>query len=358
MEIKKTYKILTLILVMQWALIQILAQFPTFIEKYYSNGFYLYISKFLRLILGWLPFSIGDLVYILLIGYLLKDIYKTLKNRKLNLKNTLFKIGGILSVIFFIFQLNWGLNYLREPLYNRLNFKKDTYTAAELYNFTEKIILKVNDVHFSITNNDTVVVQNPMNKSEIKKIAGSAYTQLQKKHSQFEYKNATVKHSLFSLPLTYMGFAGYLNPITNEAQVNWLIPKNTYPATACHEIAHQLGIASEKEANFVGYLAATNATDAYYNYSGYLMALRYCLFEIYRNEPDKYEILKEKLNKGIMKDLQQQQDFWQSHQNWSEQFFKLFYDSFLKANKQEAGIYGYNKVVLLLINYHQNNSFD
>ncbi len=52
-----------------------------------------------------------------------------------------------------------------------------------------------------------------------------------------------------------MGFAGYLNPITNEAQVNALIPKNNYPATICHEIAHQVGIASESEANFVGYLA-------------------------------------------------------------------------------------------------------
>jgi len=352
MELKKIYKILTLILVMQWACIQLLAQFPAFIENYYSNGLYLYISKFLRLILGWIPFSFGDIIYILLIGYILKVVYRTLKARKLNLKNTFFKIGGILSVIFFIFQLNWGLNYLREPLYNRLNFKKDNYTATELYNFTEKLILKVNAVHFSITNNDTIVAKNHLDKREIKKITGSAYYELQKKHSQFEYRNATVKHSLFSLPLTYMGFAGYLNPITNEAQVNSLIPKNTYPATVCHEIAHQLGIASEKEANFVGYLAATNAKDVYYNYSGYLMALRYCLFEIYRNEPDKFEILKASLNKGIMKDLKQQQDFWQSYQNWSEQFFKLFYDSYLKANKQEAGIYGYNKVVLLLINYH------
>lgn len=352
MEIKKIYKILTLILIMQWAFIQIIAQFPLFIETYYSNGLYLYISNSLRLILGWLPFSIGDLMYLILIAYLLRVIYNAIKTRQLNLKNTLFKIGGILSVIFFIFQLNWGLNYLREPLFNRLYFKKDSYTAAELYNFTEKLILKMNAVHLSITNNDTVIVQNPLNKREIKKIAGSAYNQLQKKHSQFEYKNATVKYSLFSLPLTYMGFAGYLNPITNEAQVNWLIPKNSYPATVCHEIAHQLGIASEKEANFVGYLAATSATDAYYNYSGYLMALRYSLFEIYRNEPEKFEILKDRLNKGIKKDLQQQQDFWQTYQNWSEQFFKLFYDSFLKANKQEAGIKGYNQVVLLLINYH------
>jgi hypothetical protein len=352
METKKTYKILTLILVMQWAFIQILAQFPKFVELYYSNGIYLFISTFLRILLGWLPVSFGDIMYGILIGYILKSIYKTIKNKQFNLKNTLFKIGGVLAIVYFIFQINWGLNYLREPLYYRFNFTKNTYTAQELYSFTEKLIAKVNEVQFSITKNDTIVVENPTSKITIKNNAFLAYQALAKTHPEFEYKNPTVKHSLFSLPLTYMGFAGYLNPITNEAQVNSLIPKNTYPATVCHEIAHQLGIASEKEANFVGFLAATNASDVYYNYSGYLMALRYCLYEIYQNEPDKFELLKEKLNKGVLKDMQQSQDFWESYQNWSEPFFKLFYDSFLKANKQEAGIYGYNKVVLLLINYH------
>ncbi|RXP55117.1 DUF3810 domain-containing protein [Lutibacter sp. HS1-25] len=352
METKKTYKILTLILIMQWALIQILAQYPLFIENYYSNGLYIYISKFSRFILSWIPFSIGDLMYAFFIIYIVKSIYKAIKTKQFNLKNTLFKIGGIASVVFFIFQLNWGLNYLREPLYYRLNFKKNTYTANELYGFTEKLITKVNEVQLSITHNDTVVVENPISKKEIKNEASFAYNQLQKKHHQFIYSNPEIKHSLFSLPLTYMGFAGYLNPITNEAQVNYLIPKNSYPATVCHEIAHQLGIASEKEANFVGYLAATNANNTYYNYSGYLMALKYCLYEIYQNEPDKFDTLKATLNKGVLKDMQQHQDFWQSYQNWSEQFFKIFYDSYLKANKQEAGIYGYNKVILLLINYH------
>ena len=48
------------------------------------------------------------------------------------------------------------------------------------------------------------------------------------------------------------------------------------------------------------------------------------------NEPEKFELLKQQLNKGVLKDMQQQQDFWQSYQNWSESFFKIFYDSFLK----------------------------
>jgi hypothetical protein len=81
MRRKKIDKILTVLLIMQWAFIQIIAQFPNFVETYYSNGLYIYISRFLRIILGWLPLSIGDLLYAMAIGYVLKSIYQSLKKK-------------------------------------------------------------------------------------------------------------------------------------------------------------------------------------------------------------------------------------------------------------------------------------
>ena len=338
---------------MQWAFIQIIAKYPEFVENYYATGLYLYISKALRIIFGWIPFSVGDILYSLLGFIIIKGIYKTLKTKNINVKNTFFKTGALISVVFFFFHFNWGLNYFRQPLFERLNLEKNTYTSNELINFTKTVIKKTNEAQTLITKNDTLIVENSLTKKQIKELSPEAYEQLAIKYLQFQLKNSSLKHSLFSVPLTYMGFAGYLNPITNEAQVNALIPKNNYPATICHEIAHQVGIASESEANFVGYLAAIHSTDKYCNYSGYLLALRYCLAEIYRTNPEQFELLLADLNKGILKDMQQSQDFWQSYQNWSEKYFKLFYDNFLKANKQKDGIQGYNKMVSLLINYYK-----
>ena len=151
-----------------------------------------------------------------------------------------------------------------------------------------------------------------------------------------------------------MGFAGYLNPFTGEAQVDKLIPKNNFAATSCHEIAHQTGIGSESEANFVGYLAATNFDNQYFNYSGYLLALRHCLVDVYRYDEEKFNQLKPLINKGIIKDIKKSQEFWDSYQNWSEKYFEIFYDSFLKANQQKEGIKSYHKMVSLLINYHKS----
>lgn len=353
MKRKKVYKILTVLLIMQWAFIQIIAQYPAVAEKYYSNGLYFYISNFLRILLGWIPISIGDILYITVGIIILKGIIKTIKAKKLFIKKTLFKTGAIVSLLFFLFHINWALNYFREPLFKTLHIEKNTYTSNELIDFTKAIILKTNEIHISITKNDTLAVENSLTKKEIKKISPEAYEKLQLKYPQFKFKNPSIKHSLFSVPLTYMGFAGYINPLTNEAQINSLIPINNYPATVCHEIAHQVGIASESEANFVGYLATINSENVFFNYAGYIMALRYCLGEVYRTKPEQFEILLASLNKGILKDLKQSQDFWRSYQNWSEKYFKIFYDSFLKANKQKDGIKGYNRMVSLLINYYK-----
>ena len=43
-------------------------------------------------------FSVGDILYAILVIFILKNIFITIKNKKIGLKNTLFKIGGFISV--------------------------------------------------------------------------------------------------------------------------------------------------------------------------------------------------------------------------------------------------------------------
>jgi len=352
MKQTKVYKILTIILIVQWAFIQLLAMQPKLIEVYYTNGLYKIIANLLRIIFGWIPFSVGDIFYFVIIILIVRVLFKF---RKIKLKPFTFKALGIFSVFIFFFNFNWGLNYLRQPLTSVLKISNATYSTDELVAFTKNIIDKTNTAQYKITNNDTIVVENPSTKKQLRKIAFDAYKQLEIYDTTFKYQHYSVKSSLFSVPLTYMGFAGYLNPFTNEAQVNYLIPKNSYPATVCHEMAHQIGIASEGGANFVGYLAAIKSENLYFNYAGYLMALKYCLYEVYAKNPEKYKLLTTSINKGIIKDIQQNQEFWKSYKNWSEKYFKSFYNSYLKVNKQKAGMKEYNKMVFLLINYYKSH---
>jgi hypothetical protein len=148
-----------------------------------------------------------------------------------------------------------------------------------------------------------------------------------------------------------MGFAGYLNPFTGEAQVDYLIPKTSLPMTSSHEVAHQLGIASESEANFIGFLAASFHDDKYFQYSAYLSALRYVLHDIYTYDPELFNIYIEKLPLGIKKNIRENQEFWRHYENPVEPFFKIFYHNYLKVNQQKSGLLSYNQMVGLLIAY-------
>ncbi|MCF8714856.1 DUF3810 domain-containing protein [Joostella atrarenae] len=347
----KTY--IALSIIPQFILIKWLAYYPEIIEKYYSNFIYQGISKVLRFLLGWIPFSVGDIFYtavaILIIRFFIL-------RGKLLFSETRYFIREVLialSVIYFFFHLLWGLNYYRLPIHQKLNLS-DEYTTEELYSFTEQLITKSNEIHFQLTKNDSVMVKIPYSKSEIYQKTISGYHTLSEKIPAFSYHPKSIKTSLYSTALTYMGYSGYLNPFTNEAQVNGLQIDFKYPTVSCHEEAHQIGYSAENEANFVAFLATTANNDLYFKYSGYLYVLRYCLAEVKRRDIKKYETYNEQIHPGIIKNYIEVADFWREHKTDIEPIFKNTFNSFLKANNQKKGLKSYSYVVALLVNYYKD----
>lgn len=348
--LKNKKAILAFSLIPQYLFITLLSKYPDFVETYYSNGLYPYISKLFRYVLGWMPFSFGDLIYTLALVYIVRWFFKNRKRIRLDTKHWFLDVFAALSVIYFTFHILWGFNYYRLPLHKSLNLGHD-YTTEELVFITEKLIEKSNAYHLKITKNDTVKVSVPYSKSDVFRLTESGFVNLKQEFPNLAYTPKSIKKSLFSYPLTYMGFSGYLNPFTNESQVNHLIPVYKFPTTSSHEIAHQLGYAAENEANFIGCLAAINSDDIYFNYAGYTFGLRYCLNEIYNRDECLYEDLLANVNEGILKNYEEVRDFWEVHENPIEPFFKIFYSNFLKANNQSKGMESYNYVVALLVNY-------
>lgn len=334
-------------LIAQIVVLQILQFFPQKIERIYSNGIYPIISRFSRFILGKIPFSIGDFLYILLLFYLLIALFKLIKNKH-SFKFIFIKTIEVVSIFYFLFTILWGLNYLRIPLKEKMNFSSD-YTKKDLEIITLQLIEKTNLIHLQITKDSTKKIVIPYSIDSIYSKSITAFTNLEKKYPDFAYTTPSVKKSLWSIPLSYMGFGGYLNPFTNEAQVNYKIPKYNFPTTTCHEISHQIGIASESEANLVGFLASINSNDIYFNYSGYSFALKYCLSNFEKIKEGSSKRFHSKINPGILKNFEESKIFWESHQTFIEPIFESFYDSFLKANQQEDGMEGYSKFIGLLI---------
>lgn len=337
-------------------LMKLVAKNPAFIEQYYSNGIYPYIASFFRITLGWIPFSVGDLLIAFAIFAFIRFIYRLIKTRFKNFFPKIIHFTAILSLIYFCFYLFWGLNYYREPLAKNLNYQQKKYTTAQLKKVTNHIIEKLNEYQFKITKNDTLKVENPCHQKEMYQLAVAGYDNLSEDFPQLKYVHSSVKSSLMSLLQTYNGTAGYLNPLTGEAQVNDRIPKTSYPTTTCHEMAHQIGFAAENEANFVGFLAANYNEDIYFKYASYRMAFSYCISELRKRDRPLSRELWENVNKGIVKDFDASYAFWQNYSNPFEPILKKGYNAYLKANKQDKGVASYNYVVDLFISYFESES--
>jgi|TARA_R100000789_G_scaffold85940_2_gene81984 hypothetical protein len=347
---KKGLYILAFLLPVQIVFIIFLAGYPELVENWYSRLIYPEISKLMRYGIGFLPFSLGDLLYTFFGILIVLWIIRRFKQKFRNPRFWLIDAMATLSIVYACFHIFWGFNYYRLPLHKALEIEKD-YTTQELYSLSEILITESNKLHNQLTENDSVSVVIPYSKDEIfeKTIAG--YANISKDYPELIYKGESLKRSLYSIPLSYMGFNGYLNPLTGEAQVNTQIVSYKIPTTASHEIGHQLGFAKENEANFIACLSTMNHPDAYFRYSGYTFALRYCLSELYRRDPEKFETLKAKMNPGILENYREVEDFWLAHQNPFEPLFQAFYNRFLIVNNQADGMKSYSYVVALLVNY-------
>ena len=322
------------------------------IYQYYTNGYFSFVSSTQRIIFGIVPISIGDILYILLVGYLGIQVYSfiiyLISTKYHKLVNPLIKVISTLIVIWLLLGSQWNWNYSQPSLEVKLELDTTKYELDELVSFTNKLLAE------TIRNKeDSSFDDFNKNPNSILELSHLGYKELAKENSFYKYDNASVKYSLFSAILPYFGIAGYYNPFTSEAQVAKGMPIVLIPYVANHEIAHQLGIASEAEANFIGYIASINNPLSTVKYSGNLRLLMYCLSELRYREYENYDVIKKNISPEVKKDINDIYSYWYAHQNILNKYQSIIYDKFLKSNNQKDGLKSYNKVVSLAIFYNR-----
>jgi hypothetical protein len=337
------------LLPLQWGLMWWFNFHPDDLELYYIP-FFEAISTLQLYSLAWLPFSIGDVFYLFLIIWLAVLIYRFIKFKR-NRLNRFISFLGFCALFYTLFNVFWGFNYYRRPLNQQLQLSSN-YSSEALVEFTCELIEVANASHLSIAENDTSAVNFNFSKSEMQNLVFEAYQEPSNFPNKLNYPTENIKSSLWSLPLSYAGFSGYLNPFTKEAQFNSLMPQYKWPTTMAHEVSHQLGFAKENEANFISALVCINSKHKYLRYAGLTFALKYSLNDIYKRDPELFKAMLTDVNEGIIKNYKTSQQFWEKYRGPSEVIMKQIYGNFLKANNQPKGIETYSYVTALLVNYH------
>jgi len=354
MKLKKSL-VFVLILGLIAVLIHWYSNDPTRVETAYATSIYPAFSRFLRYLFGWLPFSIGDVLYgaaiLWLIWKLVKGIKAIFKKQvsRQNLAKAALKAVRILLIIYILFNAFWGINYNRVGIASQLQLKMDKYTTADLQMINALLIEKVNTAKRSLVAQQ---VKYPSKRQLFTKVE-DAYREVAVVYPFLKYQRVSVKPSIWSWVGNYMGFTGYYNPFTGEAQVNTLVPKFLQPFTSCHEVAHQLGYAKEMEANFVGYLSAAASKDTLLHYSVYLDLFIYSNRNLFETDSVSAKQFRDQLAPEVITDLKEWRSFNKKYRNPIEPVFRWVYGIYLKQNQQPQGVLSYDEVTAFIIAYYK-----
>jgi Protein of unknown function (DUF3810) len=325
------------------------------VEGGYATGIYPKIAAFLRTIFGWLPFSIGDIIYGLMGLWLLIKIIKGIRNifkRKLSWKGvgkSFAKGVLILLGIYVSFNLFWGINYSRKGIAYQLKIEKDTIATTDVVKLNEFLVHKVNDTKLSLLLSKQSY---PTNKQLFKRVA-AAYQSLDSVYPFLHYSPTSIKSSMWGWLGNYLGFTGYYNPFTGEAQVNTTIPKFIQPFTTLHEVGHQLGYAKENEANFVGFLAGIHSADTLLQYSTYLDMFLYSNRNLFLADTTAAKKYAKALIPQVRADLAVWRKFNENHKSFAEPIIRWGYSHYLKQNNQPQGLLSYDGVTNFLVLYYK-----
>jgi hypothetical protein len=329
-------------------LLMVLANYPQLIERYYSGGLYPLICRVLHPLFNLFPFSVGDILYIAVIGYLIYALIRLIKLvfKKAFKQAGIFFLGIVLGgqTVFLIFYLFWGLNYSRPPAGELFKLYDTYYTTEMLKTMTAILIDSANASRARLTPKDL-----SESNSAIYQTATQAVRKLSVDSVKFRTYNPGIKSSILTPLLNYLGTSGYYNPFTSEAQINYQMPVFSRPVTACHEMAHQMGFGTEDEANFVGFLAGIGSHNNLLRYSAYHLAMGEFMYALYFRDSLLNKQLRPRESQAVHNDFKTERTYWLSYQSKAGILSSIFYDKFLKANNQPQGLNTYNRMVLLVI---------
>ena len=180
-----------------------------------------------------------------------------------------------------------------------------------------------------------------------------------------------VKLAYCSDILDFMGIGGYTYPYTMEVTINKYTTYMDYGPLVAHEMAHHKGFYTERDANFISFLAGTNSDSRLLAYSSYRYILSYVTDECYTAANEMYnkdpegtlEFLNKQPELSARVKLDDQHNIEEYQKNYEANVNKALEENVSRAAKSVADVgwdtqadlleeKNYDGVVLMLLKYY------
>lgn len=265
---------------------------------------------------------------------------------------------AVISGLYMFHTITFGLNYYAGPLAEDIRLETAEYTVEDLSKATAYYRDLANELASQVSRDETGSVRY-QDFDVLAEQAGSGFQTLTYDYSYPVFAGSTlpVKKLSWADMYTSMGITGVTMGITGEAAVNPQIPDVSLPFTMCHEMAHRMCIASERDANFAAFLACHVHESAEFRYSAYFMAYRYCYNALAAVGTEAAAAEAARVSAGVgdllYRDLNEYDAFFAEHRSKSAtKVANTVNDTYLRTSGEESGILSYGQVCDLLVAWH------
>lgn len=351
--------LLTLVFLGAALLLQLAARKVPGFGQWYAVTIYPLITGSLGRFMGIFPFSVTELGLYLLIVLFVVSLVRSWR-RPLKILGRLL-LGA--SLLFFLFTVNCGINYYRQPFSSLSGLTIQPSSSQELYDLCSWLVEQIQDSvrqledQASEENGFSGQTSREPLPSYGKLLEYGRQGQLAMRRLGEEFPvlagfYPAPKPLLLSRLLSVQQLCGVYSPFTVEANYNREMPLYNIPHTICHELSHLKGFMREDEANFIGYAACIHSEDLYFRYSGYLMGWVYAGNALAQADPEGFAALRSALPQAALTDLSYNNAYWDAFQGKVAEVSTRVNDTYLKLQDQQDGIQSYGRVVDLMLAYH------
>ncbi len=326
----------------------------------FADGFNSTVSAAIRCVLSyltaWIPFSVGEMLIILLPLILFFTLRHAIRHHCKNWRTAAVYVGTLLSVVallFSTFVLTFAAGYRARPISEKLGLKQETVTTTDLYRTALILVASINGEVENISFSHSGFSTMPYTLSDMNHELADAYDTFSDTHDFLHHTAAKIKPVLLSRVMSRMHITGVYSFFTGEANLNVNFPDYTLPSTAAHELAHQRGIAREDEASFLSFLVCTGSDDPYIRYSGYMMAYEYVASELRRTDVSLYKKVASLLNTDVKGELTAYAAFFEPYENSVIGDISSSVNNSYLQSQGTAGVKSYSMVADLIVAYYR-----
>ena len=331
-------------------LVLVLARYLKGFSEWYVTKIYPVLVGSVGRLSGTFSFSLVEmLLYVLIVIIIVMLI---IAFRKKRIRDFFVNVFMVVSVLFFLYCFNCGVNYYRISFAESEAYDVKSYSVKDLRETCEWLTEEVNILSSQVKRSDEGIMCLDVNVQEeaIKAMTnlGEIYPKLS---GYYPRPKALMNHWILSV----QQLSGIYSPFTIEANYNGEMTDYNIPLTTCHELSHLKGFMQEEEANFIAFLACLHSEKTDFKYGGYLIGWIHCMNLLYRTDYEAWEEIRGNLSDNVEPDLKANSAFWDKYDGAVAEVADRINDTYLKANGQKDGVESYGRMADLIVIYYLKN---